>query len=64
MEPVEFTGFAAVCDDAHYAGESVAPSYTRAVRGGHGPDEWVDVDSVVEAAQTFASAAIECCGLE
>ena len=32
--------------------------------GLHGPDERVDVDSLVEAAQTFASAAIECCGLE
>ena len=64
-KPVELTGFAAVCDGAHYAGEGVTPLiHGPSGAGLHGPDEWVNLDSVVEAAQTFASAAIEYCGLE
>lgn len=58
------TSFPAVCDGAHYAGEGVAPViHGPSGAGLHGADEWVEADSIVDAAKVYAAAAIGYCGI-
>ena len=64
-KPAEITGFVAVCDGAHYRGEGVPPLIHGPLGGAaHGADEWVDVESIVDAAKVFAATAIDYCGVE
>ena len=64
-KPVEVSGFVAVCDGAHYRGAGVAPVIYGAFGGAaHGADEWVDVESIVDAAKVFAATAIDYCGVK
>ena len=60
--PAEITGFAAVCDGAYYFGEGVVPLiHGPSGAGLHGADEWVNADSVIDTAKTFAAVAIDYC---
>ncbi|MEV6233176.1 ArgE/DapE family deacylase [Saccharopolyspora shandongensis] len=60
----EITGFVAVCDGAFYRPAGATPLiYGAQGADAHGPDEWVDVNSIVDTAKVFAAAAIEYCGL-
>ena len=57
-------GFVAVCDAAHYAGAGVNGVLHGAGGAGlHGVDEYVDVDSLVEAAKVVAATTVEWCGV-
>ncbi|WP_028922075.1 M20 family metallopeptidase [Pseudonocardia acaciae] len=60
----EVTGFVAVCDGAFYRPTGATP-LIHGARGAeaHGPDEWVDTESIVDTAKVYAAAAIEYCGL-
>jgi acetylornithine deacetylase/succinyl-diaminopimelate desuccinylase-like protein len=57
-------GFVAVADAAFYAtaGTSVV-MHGHHGSGAHGADEWVDVESIVDAAKTYALTALEYCGV-
>lgn len=61
----EIKGFAAVCDAAFYAGVGI-PSviYGPGGDGFHGPDEYVDLDSLVTVAQTLAMTTLQWCGVK
>lgn len=60
----EIEGFVAVCDAAHYAGAGAAGVIHGAGGAGlHGADEYVDVDSLLEAAKAVAAAAVDWCGV-
>ena len=60
--PAEITGLAAVCDGAYYFGEGVVPLiHGPSGAGLHGADEWVNADSVIDTAKTFAAVAIDYC---
>ncbi|CAA9459261.1 MAG: hypothetical protein AVDCRST_MAG02-1867 [uncultured Rubrobacteraceae bacterium] len=57
------TGFPAVCDGAHYAGEGITPViHGPSGAGLHGADEWVEADSIVDAAKAYVAAAAGYCG--
>jgi acetylornithine deacetylase/succinyl-diaminopimelate desuccinylase family protein len=62
--PGRITGFPAVCDGAFYRAAGADPIIF-GPRGAdaHGPDEWVDIDSIVDVAKVMAVAAVEYCGL-
>lgn len=63
-KPAEVSGFVAVCDAAFYAGAGATPLIHGPVGSdAHGPDEWVEVESIVDTAKVFAAAAVEYCGL-
>ncbi|WP_037076979.1 ArgE/DapE family deacylase [Pseudonocardia spinosispora] len=60
----EVTGFVAVCDGAFYRPTGAVPLIYGALGAdAHGPDEWVDVESIVDTAKVYAAAAIEYCGV-
>lgn len=64
-KPAEITGFAAVCDGAHYSGAGVAPLIHGPSGGAaHGADEWVNVESIVDTAKVFAATAVDYCGIK
>ena len=57
-------GFVAVCDAAHYAGAGVQGVLHGAGGAGlHGVDEYVDVDSLIDAAKVVAGATVDWCGV-
>ena len=60
----EITGFIAVCDAAHYAGAGI-PGVIHGPGGDglHGPDEYVDLDSLQSVAETLAATVINWCGV-
>ncbi|MBM3517137.1 MAG: ArgE/DapE family deacylase [Alphaproteobacteria bacterium] len=63
--PVEFRGYTEVCDAAHYqrAGATCViygPGGDRL----HGPDEYVDIASLVESAKVMAATIIDWCGVD
>lgn len=61
--PFRIRCFEAVCDAAHYAGAGAAGViYGPAGDGLHGLDEFVTVDSLVEAAKVIAATTIDWCG--
>ncbi len=64
-EETEIKGFTAVCDAAHYAGAGI-PGVIFGPRGDglHGPDEYVEVDSLLAVAETLAATAINWCGVK
>ena len=64
-EETEIKGFTAVCDAAHYAGVGI-PSVIFGPRGDglHGPDEYVEVASLLSVAETLAMTAVNWCGVK
>ena len=64
-EETEIKGFTAVCDAAHYAGVGI-PGVIFGPRGDglHGPDEYVEVDSMLAVAETLAAVAVNWCGVK
>lgn len=61
--PFDIRGFEAVCDAAHYAGAGAAGViYGPTGDGLHGLDEFVTVDSLVEATKVIAAMTIDWCG--
>jgi acetylornithine deacetylase len=64
-KPFEVRGFEAVCDAAHYAGAGVAGViYGPSGDGLHGLDEYVDIDSLIEATKIIAATTIDWCGIK
>lgn len=62
--PTKVQGFVAVCDAAHYAGAGVdGVIFGPTGDGLHGADEYVDVESLVEATKVIAAAVIDWCGV-
>ena len=63
-EDTEIRGFTAVCDAAHYAGVGI-PGVIHGPGGDgfHGPDEYVDLDSLKAVTQTLAAATLGWCGV-
>lgn len=60
----EVRGFVAVTDAAFYAGAGVAPVIFGPSGGGlHGEDEYVETDSLTEAAKVYAGAILRWCGV-
>jgi len=60
----EIKGFIAVCDAAHYAGVGIpGVIYGPGGDGFHGPDEYVDLDSLRDVTQTLAAATLRWCGV-
>lgn len=58
------TGFPAVCDGAFYRNSGATPVIFGPIGAdAHGPNEWVDIDSIVNVTKVMAVAAIEYCGL-
>ena len=63
--PTPITGFPAVCDGAFYRDHGATPIIFGPIGAdAHGPNEWVDVESVVNVAKLMAAAAIDYCGLD
>ena len=62
-KPFRIRGFEAVCDAAHYAGAGAAGViYGPTGDGLHGFDEFVTIESLVEATKVIAAATIDFCG--
>ncbi|MHC9237059.1 M20 family metallopeptidase [Pseudooceanicola sp. 502str34] len=58
-------GSLGVTDGAHYAAGGVAAlRYGPTGGGGHGADEWVDVESIRRTTRIFAEAVIDFCGVK
>lgn len=63
-EPTAIKGFTAVCDAAHYAGADIpAIIFGPGGDGMHGPDEYLDIASLISVAETLAGAALRWCGV-
>jgi acetylornithine deacetylase len=63
-QDTEIKGFTAVCDAAHYAGVGIpGVIFGPGGDGLHGPDEYVDLDSLAAVAKTLAAAAVRWCGV-
>jgi len=61
--PVTQEGMLGVTDAAHYAARGIpGVVYGPWAANAHGPDEWVSLPSVVEAAQVIATAILAYCG--
>jgi acetylornithine deacetylase/succinyl-diaminopimelate desuccinylase family protein len=62
--PTEIKGFVAVCDAAHYARAGIpGVIYGPGGDGFHGPDEYVDLESLKVVTQTLAAAVLRLCGV-
>ncbi len=59
----EVVGFPAVCDGAFYVDNATPVIYGPRGADAHGPDEWVDIESIIDVAKVMAVAAIDHCGL-
>ena len=57
------TGCVGVCDGAFYRPTGEPLIYGPLGSGAHGADEWVDVESIVDAAKVYAAVAVDYCGL-
>jgi acetylornithine deacetylase len=63
-QTTEIKGFTAVCDAAHYAGVGIpGVIYGPGGDGFHGPDEYVDLDSLRAVTHTLAAATVRWCGV-
>jgi len=63
-KPTKVQGFVAVCDAAHYAGAGVdGVIFGPTGDGLHGVDEYVDIESLVEATKVIAATVIDWCGV-
>ena len=63
-EATAIKGFTAVCDAAHYAGAGIPGVIFGPTGGGlHGPNEYVDIASLLAVAETLAAAAVRWCGV-
>jgi acetylornithine deacetylase len=61
--PVRLEGMLGVTDAAHYAAHGIqGVVYGPAGASAHGPDEYVPIASVIEAAQIIAAAIVRHCG--
>lgn len=64
-QDTEIKGFTAVCDAAFYAGVGIpGVIYGAGGDGFHGPNEYVDLDSLVAVTQTLAAATLQLCGVK
>lgn len=62
--PVTFEGMLGVTDAAHYAARGVSGVvYGPLSANAHGPDEYVDLASLLEATQVIAATIVRFCGL-
>jgi acetylornithine deacetylase/succinyl-diaminopimelate desuccinylase family protein len=60
----DIRGFVAVCDAAHYAGAGVdGVIFGPSGDGFHGVDEYVDIESLVEATKVIAASVVDWCGI-
>ena len=58
------SGCVGVCDGAFYRPTGALPLiHGPAGSDAHGPDEWVDVESIVDVAKVYAALAVEYCGV-
>ena len=64
-ESTAIEGFTAVCDAAHYA-EAGVPAVLYGPSGGrlYGADEFVEIESLIDVAETLAMTALRWCGVD
>ena len=63
-QDTEIRGFTAVCDAAHYAAAGIpGVIFGPGGDGFHGPNEYVDLDSLKAVTRTLADATLRWCGV-